>query len=113
MMIAPGSSRRISSGLAVGIRNSGSPRGIGPSTEMCATWARSNQPDATVASATAIRMPGHFGRQALSSRMSASEPAPISSATPLVRPSAMPWNSLTVLSGRSTALTENPNSLGI
>ena len=90
----------------------GNPCGKGPSTDIPDRAARSNTATTTVAAVTAIKMPGTRG-QRFSTRISASVPAPIASATTFVAPaktfSTIPhtWRS------GPCAETEKPKSFGI
>jgi hypothetical protein len=95
-----------------GRRGTGNPCGNGPSTDIPVRAARSKTATMMVAAVTAMRMPGTRGHR-FSTRISASAPPPIASATMFVLAdqifSTMPstWRT-----GPGSD-TENPRSLGI
>jgi hypothetical protein len=111
MPTAAANSSGMSSTGTAGKLGRGKPWGSTPITETPRA-ARSSTTEMTIATTTAMRMPGVRGDSRLRPRMMARLSRPMPSAQGFVRPSRRPWTNAWPSAARPSASVENPNSFG-
>jgi len=101
----------MSAAWSIGNDRPGSPCGKVPSTGTPARVDKSSAPTTMPAPTTANKTPGTRWRL-LSSKITASDPTPSASATPLVRPASRPSLKLTLACNKPSPPAVKPNSAG-